>query len=262
MTRFAVFLPLMLGAGLAACTAGPGNVTSVPDSRAEMAKMSTITGSIAYRERIALRPGAVMQVTLSDISLADAAAPELASETRAIGANQVPLPFSLQIRSDALKPNMRYAVRATIRDEQGKLLWTTDTVYLIDPVRSVQDLGTLNLVRIVSGDANMLRGDWSVNSIGGNAIVDRSAPSITFGNDGRVNGATGCNNFMGSYTINGNAISFGPLASTRKACIPALSEQEAAMLAILGSASGWNVDGTGKLTVTGGDGRSIVGMRR
>ncbi|AGH51715.1 hypothetical protein G432_20150 (plasmid) [Sphingomonas sp. MM-1] len=40
-----------------------------------------------------------------------------------------------------MKTNMRYAVRATITDPEGKLIWTTDTVHSVDPTRFEQDLG-------------------------------------------------------------------------------------------------------------------------
>jgi heat shock protein HslJ len=35
---------------------------------------------------------------------------------------------------------------------------------------------------------------------------------------GKVTGSTGCNKIMGSYSTSGNGFSFGPLATTRKAC--------------------------------------------
>ncbi len=41
---------------------------------------------------------------------------------------------------------------------------------------------------------------------------------ITFTNDGRVQGDTDCNNFGGSFTVDGTAISFGPLMSTLMYC--------------------------------------------
>lgn len=41
---------------------------------------------------------------------------------------------------------------------------------------------------------------------------------IAFKSEGEVNGNGGCNIFFGSYTQEGNAITFGPLASTKKAC--------------------------------------------
>lgn len=41
---------------------------------------------------------------------------------------------------------------------------------------------------------------------------------IAFKSEGEVNGNGGCNNFFGSYTQEGNTITFGPLASTKMAC--------------------------------------------
>lgn len=41
---------------------------------------------------------------------------------------------------------------------------------------------------------------------------------ITFTNDGRVQGDTDCNNFGGSFTVDGTAISFGSLMSTLMYC--------------------------------------------
>lgn len=41
---------------------------------------------------------------------------------------------------------------------------------------------------------------------------------IAFKSEGEVSGNGGCNNFFGSYTQTGNSITFGPLASTKKAC--------------------------------------------
>lgn len=42
---------------------------------------------------------------------------------------------------------------------------------------------------------------------------------------------TGCNNFAGSYTINGNSFSFGPIAATKRAClVPTLESEYGEML--------------------------------
>jgi heat shock protein HslJ len=42
-------------------------------------------------------------------------------------------------------------------------------------------------------------------------------PHIRFETD-KASGFDGCNNFFGNYTVAGNKLSFGPLASTRMAC--------------------------------------------
>lgn len=42
--------------------------------------------------------------------------------------------------------------------------------------------------------------------------------TINLGEDGQVTGTTDCNNFFGSYTLQDNLLSFGPLASTKMYC--------------------------------------------
>jgi heat shock protein HslJ len=42
---------------------------------------------------------------------------------------------------------------------------------------------------------------------------------VAFKTNGEVNGSGGCNNFFGSFTQEGRRLTFGPLASTKKACI-------------------------------------------
>jgi len=41
---------------------------------------------------------------------------------------------------------------------------------------------------------------------------------VAFKSEGEISGNGGCNNFFGSYTQTENALAFGPLASTKKAC--------------------------------------------
>lgn len=58
---------------------------------------------------------------------------------------------------------------------------------------------------------------------------------VAFKADGDVIGSGGCNNFFGSFTQNGRLISFGPLASTKKACPPEIMSAEQSFLSLLGN---------------------------
>lgn len=58
---------------------------------------------------------------------------------------------------------------------------------------------------------------------------------VEFGPDGRITGSGGCNRFFGGYTVSGNHIKIGPLASTRKGC-PGLIKLEATFFATLQAA--------------------------
>lgn len=87
----------------------------------------TLQGEAAVRERIALPPTAVFEAVLLDVSRADAAAAVLGRAT-IDPAGTPPFRFEIAYDDAAIQSRHRYVVRATIRD-QGRLLFTTDTVY-------------------------------------------------------------------------------------------------------------------------------------
>jgi heat shock protein HslJ len=63
-----------------------------------------------------------------------------------------------------------------------------------------------------------LSGNYSVTKLINNDTL-MITPDINFdASANRVSGFSGCNRFNGSYTIDGNNITFGPLASTKMMC--------------------------------------------
>lgn len=78
------------------------------------------------------------------------------------------------------------------------------------------------------------------------SVMLETTITASFGTDGNLTGNAGCNNYSGTYTVNGNQITIGPLASTRKMCSdPAgIMEQEAQYLAALGTAATYQIEGT------------------
>jgi len=105
-------LSLVLASGLlAACAANapaPG---------------ASLSGEVFYLQRSALPPGAQISVSLQDVSLADAPAVELASQTLP-GGQQVPVAFKLDYDPQQVKQGHSYAVSARI-ENAGKLLFIT-----------------------------------------------------------------------------------------------------------------------------------------
>jgi len=59
--------------------------------------------------------------------------------------------------------------------------------------------------------------------------------TLDFGNDGKLAATTDCNRMMGSYTSEGNTLSFSQLASTRMYCTDSQEDQFAGMLANVAS---------------------------
>ncbi|PSN15897.1 hypothetical protein C7293_05240 [filamentous cyanobacterium CCT1] len=75
---------------------------------------ASVTGTVTYLPRIAMPPNAVLEVSLLDVSRADAPAVTLASQATVFGERQVPLPFELVYNPDQIDPRLSYAVQARI----------------------------------------------------------------------------------------------------------------------------------------------------
>ncbi len=103
---------------------------------------------------------------------------------------------------------------------------------------------------------------WKVTGFnnGRQAVVSpRTGTTVTLSfENGKVTGTTGCNTFRAPYTSEGNRLSIGPAATTRKMC-PAegVMEQERQFLAALATAKVWTVE-SGALDVHRADGERVL----
>ena len=79
----------------------------------------------------------------------------------------------------------------------------------------------------------------------GNAIPvpETVSASATFV-DGTVSGNAGCNDYTGGYTVDGDKLTIGPLAATKKACGPAESTVETVFLTAMGRVATYAVSST------------------
>ena len=90
----------------------------------ERREFAAVTGTVTYRQRIALTPEAIVQVELRDVSREDVEAPLLAKRViRKPG--QVPVAFVLDYDPAALVPGRACAISARITD-RGQLQFVTD----------------------------------------------------------------------------------------------------------------------------------------
>ena len=91
---------------------------------------ASLDGEVFYLQRIALPPTATLQVSLQDVSLADAPAVTLAQQSGPIK-GQVPLPFHLTYDPAQVKPGHTYAISARI-EQDGRLLFITTERNTVD----------------------------------------------------------------------------------------------------------------------------------
>ena len=127
MSRTRSFL---VGAGLlalAACSNGGDTDSQPAQAEAKPLPAARMTGTVAYRERMPLRPDYTITVRLEDVSRADAPAMVLAEQTLDTKGKAIPVPWALVYDPTRVDERMSYAVRAEIRDGQNRLQWTTTT---------------------------------------------------------------------------------------------------------------------------------------
>lgn len=71
------------------------------------------------------------------------------------------------------------------------------------------------VVALLAGCAGTPSGDALVGTWGS---TDSGKPNLTIENDGAFSGTDGCNRLTGNGSIDGDTITFGPMASTLMAC--------------------------------------------
>lgn len=95
------------------------------------------------------------------------------------------------------------------------------------------------------GPTSLLLTHWEADDIGGQPVLSGDPPTLRFTDDkGQVNGYAGCNRFFGTATINGDRLSFGPLATTRMACGEQRDAQEHRFLQALEQTRSYTFGGT------------------
>lgn len=220
---------------------------------------ATIRGTAAYRERIALPPGAVLEVVLEDIARADAPAERIAA-ARIPVEGQVPIAFALPYDPARLTPRGRYALRATLSHE-GRVLFRTEEIH---PLPSGEAGGSVAL-RLVqarepaeapTASAALVGPRWAVEGVPG-----ATEAHLVFTADGAVYGSGGCNRLRGGYRTRGaDGLELGPLATTMMACPSPADAAERRVLDALGAVRRWRLEG-GVLVLMDAGGAPLLRLR-
>jgi len=77
---------------------------------------------------------------------------------------------------------------------------------------------------------------WQLSDMGDKAIDNNIITTLVFGDDNKISGKGGCNNYFGTYDLYTNGITISDIGSTRKMCSEEIMEQEMTYLDILGKA--------------------------
>ena len=229
-----------------------------PASAAE----AVIRGQATPAGRYDLKPGTTLEVELLDISRADVPA-----ETR--GTVSVPvkrlgaIPFVLEYDPTAIDAKNAYSVSARLVQD-GQAIQRSDTA---TPVltRGAGNVARIALVALAQpepvaagNDAAALAGDWTLAGLGEEEAVAAGVQStLTLTAEGEARGRGGCNNFHGTYSVEGGTFRFGPIAATRRACPPPQMEQEIRFFAALDATRGARIE-DGALLLLGETGGTVA----
>jgi len=212
------------------------------------APAATVTGTVSYRERIALPPDAALEVTLEDVSRADAPSGVLG---RALvePAGQVPIRFAIAYDGTRVDPGHRYGVRARITSQGRPLFVSTRSV----PVLTHGAGGEVEVVVRPVGPPSRTQGRaieggrWKLKRLPSSSeepSSDARRPSLELDPSARrAAGLAGCNRFACSYALDGASLTFGKdMAATQMMCNEGM-ELERAFLAALGEVRSWRTRG-------------------
>ena len=131
-------VPMRSGVAIAvALSACAGKSAQVPVPAADPNGINTlsqqsiqqpnVSGTIWINQKVALPPDAVLTVTLSDASLADAPSKVVAQRAVRTEGKQAPFSFVLPYNPSDVQPNARILLSAAVTIN-GKLVFITDTV--------------------------------------------------------------------------------------------------------------------------------------
>ncbi len=216
------------------------------------ATQAMITGTITYRERMALPPNAAIDVRLEDVSQQDAPAKLMGENIFAAAGKQVPIPFQLSYNPADINPAHSYSLRANI-SVNGQMTFTSTTAY---PVLTNGAPSQVNIVLQkapapppASPSGKKLLGTrWLLTQLNGKPAIpgmgDKVAYLVLHHEQYRVSGSGGCNTLAGSYVLEQSALQITPGASTMMACSPEVMQQEQNFIQALGTTTTYHIQGT------------------
>ena len=103
---------------------------------------------------------------------------------------------------------------------------------------------------------------WHAVEMAGRPLMGGELLTLSLGSDGRISGRSGCNLYSAMYRLEGEALEVTwPMTGTRRACLPALMDQELRFRELLLQGRHLQLREDGSLLVTGRDGATLRFVR-
>ncbi len=186
--------------------------------------LAILTGTVAYRERIALPKNALITIMLQDVSKMDTATETIAETTITTEGQQVPIEFSLEYDTNKIIPENTYSLstKITVDDE---LLWInagqTQVITKGNPVENIAIMLTKASEKVSTEQGTTisvpLEGTpFKVVAYNGKLAPTEGDYTVIF-NKGQVQ-AKFCNSINGEYVYKDYIITAPTMMSTLMFC--------------------------------------------
>jgi len=263
MTARIALLASLLG------TIASGAVRAAAPIQNDARAQPKITGTVSYRERVALPPDASVQVRLDDVSQPEASPRRIAETTLPTAGKQVPLPFELPYSAADIVAGHRYVVRAKIVAD-GKTIFSTKAPYPVITRGAPTQLeilvqqgggGLARRPKPAPAAAGLTGVEWRLVTLGTTpAVAPPQGQPAHFTLDSAkksIAGSTGCNRFAGSFALADGGLRLTVGAMTMMACQDEVAAQEEAFVVALKGTAGYRLT-SGDLELVDADGQALA----
>lgn len=210
-----------------------------------LSQAQSLSGSVSYRERVALPADAFLQVTLVELPSGAAVAGAAAAVPARGGP---PIAFTLNVHN-GLRGDRRYGLVADI-SSRGRVFFRTT-----QPVAVAGSAPTAIVLAFAPGPVPQQPEEpaelpidfagivWTVTSVGGRPASGDRTLTLSIAADMRAGGSAGCNDYFTEASLSQDRLEFGPAAATRMVCDSTIMVQEADFLAALAAVRGFEREG-------------------
>ena len=222
--------------------------------RGSVVRAAEVTGTVSYREKIALPEDATIEVRLEDVSLQDAPAKTIGKMELHAAGKQVPFPFRIPYQPGQITPTHSYAVRATIF-EKGSMIFVSTMSYpvitrgapvsvaiVVSPVQASPAADAPRQSNVpLEGTKWRLIDIGATPAAGGEGTQEAVMILTVVGK--RMAGSSGCNRMFGTYHTRESSLHFDDVGSTLMACPGPLMKQEQELFKALKATTGYRIEG-------------------
>lgn len=242
-----------------------GAIAGTAIAKAQTTGVVTIKGEITYFQRIALPDDAVAIVELRPAASVDGA-PVTAEWRNPMNGKQVPAPFAFEIEDERLSAVAEPVLRAGIQVD-GRIAWLSDPIPVVADAGMV-DAGTIVVTPVrapssasLVGTADLVDTRWRVVELAGKPVAGAAPVTLDFSEPDGFHGRA-CNSYRGTYTLDGDTITFGNAVATMMACQEPLASQELALFRAFKQARRASIDADDRLVIADDRGAPLLVARR